>query len=232
MKQQEGEGFSSKKDFESLLLLFLFYLNDMCFRLKSCCHFLKLRNHFLYALLSYGCALTTNNSPVLQLCVTICCASLSLVCILNFTHLGANFTEKRICMHFLCSKFPRIRKKQLGGRKETKIWARFSTPSPPPVNRAKEKHLSWKMWRERRSWASPANFTYLPPQNQQLRRLGHGCVLTTKQSTAVCTYPVVWLWARGELACCWYHFCLSFLSGVSCESYSGCSPWTSTNRCV
>lgn len=88
MKQQEGEGFSSKKDFESLLLLFLFYLNDMCFRLKSCCHFLKLRNHFLYALLSYGCALTTNNSPVLQLCVTICCASLSLVCILNFTHLA------------------------------------------------------------------------------------------------------------------------------------------------
>lgn len=161
MKQQEGEGFSSKKDFESLLLLFLFYLNDMCFRLKSCCHFLKLRNHFLYALLSYGCALTTNNSPVLQLCVTICCASLSLVCILNFTHLGANFTEKRICMHFLCSKFPRIRKKQLGGRKETKIWARFSTPSPPPVNRAKEKHLSWKMWREREALLSVSCELYL-----------------------------------------------------------------------
>lgn len=63
----------------------------MCFRLKSCCHFLKLRNHLLYALLSYGCALTTNNSPVLKICVNICCASLSLVCILNFAHLRANF---------------------------------------------------------------------------------------------------------------------------------------------
>lgn len=148
MKQQEGEGFSSKKD-----LLLFFYLNDMCFRHKSCCHFLKLRNHLLYALLSYGCALTTNNSPILQLCVTICCASLSRLHI-KFHTFTCKFlcqmqNEKRICMHFLCSKFPRIRKKQLGGRKETKIWARFSTPSPPPVNRAKEKHLSWKMWRER-----------------------------------------------------------------------------------
>lgn len=131
-------------------LFFLFYLNDMCFRLKSCCHFLKLRNHFLYALLSYGCALTTNNSPVLQLCVTICCASLSLSFAYWISHIYVQILMKSAyaCTFFVPS-FQGLEKKQLGGRKETKIWARFSTPSPPPVNRAKEKHLSWKMWRER-----------------------------------------------------------------------------------
>lgn len=99
-----------------------FNLNDMCFRLKSCCHFLKLRNHLLCCLLSYGCALTTNNSQVLQLCVTICCASLSLVCILNFTHLRAIFYAKckmksaYACTFFVPS-FQGLEKKTAWGEK-------------------------------------------------------------------------------------------------------------------
>lgn len=89
------------------------------------------------------------------MCNYLLCFSLSLSRLhIEFHTFTCNFlckmqNEKRICMHFLCSKFPRIRKKPLGGgERKPKIWARFSTPSPP-VNRAKEKHLSWKMWRER-----------------------------------------------------------------------------------
>lgn len=62
---------------------------------------------------------------------------------------------------FFVPSFQGLEKKQLGGRKETKIWARFSTPSPPPVNRAKEKHLSWKMWREREALLSVSCELYL-----------------------------------------------------------------------
>lgn len=81
------------------------------------------------------------------------CFSLSLVCILNFTHLRAIFYAKckmksaYACTFFVPS-FQELEKNSLGGERKPKIWARFSTPSPP-VNRAKEKHLSWKMWRER-----------------------------------------------------------------------------------
>lgn len=124
MKQQEGEGFSSKKDFESLLLLFLFYLNDMCFRLKSCCHFLKLRNHFLYALLSYGCALTTNNSPVLQLCVTICCASLSL----SRLHIEFHTFSAYACTFFVPS-FQGLEKNSLGGERKPRYGRDFPHPA-------------------------------------------------------------------------------------------------------
>lgn len=127
MKQQEGEGFSSKKD----LLLFFFYLNDMCFRHKSCCHFLKLRNHLLYALLSYGCALTTNNSPILQLCVTICCASLSRLHIKFHT-----FTCKFLCKMksayactFFVPSFQGLEKNSSGGERKPRYGRDFPHPA-------------------------------------------------------------------------------------------------------